>query len=775
VRDTVTRCTTSHDVRDSVTRNVRDNVTRDVRDTVTRDVRDTVTRYTTSQHEPSAYDRWLTWFGQRTPAWLDSLIRCTGIHDYLTSFTLSPMERQFLANGLRFICTPPKTHYPTFLSHYLDDQTRGWERFSRTLASRLLFQQDDERPRLAKFTLKGKHTHFMSQLEDSHRDDDIGAELQLLDKYRELTRPILQRAVEHEHHRALVQHQRQNCTREEITFIHRLMSEPSVTCKPADKNLGLVLVDTTWYDSEMKRMLSDTNTYVKFHNKRTVKGKQVKYTLEQLKSDLIDELRSLGKRHATTLTEWYTLYADQILKFLNSRINKTSAAIPGIYGLVKVHKPRLSMRPIVPCTRWITTPASVVVDHLLQEILRAATIPWIVKDTKSLVNELEGTVLPSRDGVFVTADIASLYTNIDTDLGLRLVHQFLEEQQIDKDRVRLIMDLLSFVMRNSYLSFKDTVYHQVDGTAMGTACAPTYANIFVLVLERAVIAAFGKAIHLYRRFLDDVFAFIESSHVEAFQVQMNSLHPKLKFEFVTHETEATFLDLLIHKGRRFQEHAIFDLRCHQKSMNLYLYIPWTSFHTEAAKKSFIQTELMRYIRNSSDREDYLQIKRVFFDRLRDRGYPHSFLTPLFNEIFYADRLYFLYPSNMLLDHPTIHARPPLSTCLLKRLARAANAGTESQQDPPVFVVPYTPLSRVVPTRAVLSHHWWLLQAQAGSSIPRPIIAYQSYPSLMSKLVFQKAKRMEELRLSKFKPIKAIQSTLNFARVRDSTAVAAPEA
>ena len=46
-------------------------------------------------------------------------------------------------------------------------------------------------------------------------------------------------------------------------------------------------------------------------------------------------------------------------------------------------------------------------------------------------------------------------------------------------------------------------------------------------------------------------------------------------------------------------------------MNLYLYIPYNSFHTDAMKRSFIQTELMRYIRNSSDRRGLLATSRDY--------------------------------------------------------------------------------------------------------------------------------------------------------------------
>ena len=36
-------------------------------------------------------------------------------------------------------------------------------------------------------------------------------------------------------------------------------------------------------------------------------------------------------------------------------------------------------------------------------------------------------------------------------------------------------------------TFKENTYHQIDGTAMGTACAPIYANIVVYMLERSVL------------------------------------------------------------------------------------------------------------------------------------------------------------------------------------------------------------------------------------------------------------------------------------------------
>lgn len=620
-----------------------------------------------------------------------------------------------------------------------------------------------------KFRLKGRHSHFLEQLEDSHRGDSIGVDLYSVDQYREFTQSLLEQATLRESRLLLSRRYRVNFKQKEKEFMQYLIENTSITCKPADKNLGLVLVDTDWYIAELRRMLSDRVTYsiVKTN------GSNLAKTIVKLQDSLLKELQQLTKKHENTITSYDPEHAELICNFLLHRITKTgdnAASIPTIYGIVKVHKPRLSMRPIVPCTRSVTTPASVVVDELLQRVLRDAKIPWIVKDTKSLIVELEATVLPTQEGVLVTADIASLYTNIDTTDGLNEIEAFLREQQVTSDLHRLIMDLLTFVMRNSYLTFRDTVYHQVDGTAMGTACAPTYANIYVYMKERKIIADLADAIRIYKRFLDDIFAFIAAEYVEEFKTRMNQLHPKLKFDFVTDSIEAVFLDLAIHKGRRFRESSIFDLRVHQKSMNLYLYIPWTSFHTDASKRSFIQTELMRYVRNSSEFEDFTRLKQIFYDRLRERGYLQSFLRPLFADaVLYSDRHYFLYPSDQLMSHPTIHSQPPKSTCLLKRIARVERVGAGAES-PPVFITSDNPLARSVPIRQLLSSYWSIL-TDVNPKLPRPIIAYRTWPSLAAMLVFQKAKRNEETRIEKFRQASTEQSSISsyFTRERNPAA------
>ncbi|HVX01493.1 MAG TPA: hypothetical protein VHA52_13810 [Candidatus Babeliaceae bacterium] len=678
------------------------------------------------------------------------------------------MEKLFLANGLRFICTPPLNQIDSIKSQLLSDSNLGWQRFSRTLGQKMIeYSNEVEQPNQElqvsvnkKFTIqkKFKNASYAQATEDKHRPE-LAAEFNELDKYRQLTFKLLTQITTLNHNHLLSTHPRRNYSNTELNFIRSLMSDRSITIKPADKNLGLVLVDTNWYNNELKRMLSDKITYQAFKQYEFKRGKSVDQ-LKALLKDLHLQVQQLAKQYTTELDELHP----SAKTYLEQGMTEHTAQVPSIYLLIKVHKPNgLCGRPIVPSHSWSTSAASKIVDQALQEIVKAANITHLVKDTKSLVNELEKTPIFNKAGVFITADIASLYTNIDTALGLKLVQEFLIEQKIPTTKIQFIISLLTFVMKNSYLRFQDHVYHQIDGTAMGTACAPIYANIIVYMLERTLLKLMQSFIYVYKRYLDDVFIYADPSSVEAIMIQFNQLHPKLRFDFQVSTNECSFLDLCIFKGIRFSDEQDnrFDLRVHQKSMNLYLYIPYHSFHPIHAKISFITTELQRYIRNCSDMKYYIPLKHLFYQRLRDRGYPSNFLLPIFNNIWYDDRKYFLMSTNEI--KAQMEFIQPRSTCLIKKIDRFTrntliNADSSYR---PIFIIPYSPLTVMTPIRSILSRHWQLVQNAFIQKKPnQPIMAYQATPNLLTKLVFMKAKQEDKERNEKNKISITKQLTMN---------------
>jgi len=236
-----------------------------------------------------------------------------------------------------------------------------------------------------------------------------------------------------------------------------------------------------------------------------------------------------------------------------------------------------------------------------------------------------------------------------------------------------------------------------------------------------------------------VLLYVRKSEVENIKLIMNNWNKKIKFNFNTNNNNIPFLDLEVFKGTRFKRTGIFDIRIHQKAMNKYLYIPFKSFHTKPMKQSFIYTELIRYIRNNNNIEDYVNVKWEFYKRLRDRGYPPTFLLPTFQSIYYEDRPLLLLPSSISLSTLPHH---PLSAFLIKRMQREQQAAMSSSTiklNRLVFVTFYSPLSHVLSIRNILMDKWYLIHDEFPL-ISKPIIAYKSHNTLGSMLKNKQTKQ-----------------------------------
>jgi hypothetical protein len=52
------------------------------------------------------------------------------------------------------------------------------------------------------------------------------------------------------------------------------------------------------------------------------------------------------------------------------------------------------------------------------------------------------------------------------------------------------MDLLNWVLSYNYCTFEDKAYLQIEGTAMGTPVATSYANIFLYGIEHKLLTKY---------------------------------------------------------------------------------------------------------------------------------------------------------------------------------------------------------------------------------------------------------------------------------------------
>jgi len=255
--------------------------------------------------------------------------------------------------------------------------------------------------------------------------------------------------------------------------------------------------------------------------------------------------------------------------------------------------------------------------------------------------------------VICTADVKSLYPSIPTALGLDCIQRLLEiSKKFTTSKIRLIIQLMRWVLTNNFIQFNGDIYLQIEGTAMGTPMAPTYAILFMFAIERQHI---NRALY-YKRYIDDIFGIFNSAdHFNDFVHAINSVIPdRLKLEAIICGSEGIFLDI---KFKLNDGNLSYQL--YQKPNNTYAYIPTISDHPRSMFKSFILEELTRYHRNCSDFNIFQSMAILFKDRLQRRGYHSSLFNTAYQTL--LQRISLNKNKNIILkDHPTQQTSRPHS-------------------------------------------------------------------------------------------------------------------
>ena len=119
------------------------------------------------------------------------------------------------------------------------------------------------------------------------------------------------------------------------------------------------------------------------------------------------------------------------------------------------------------------------------------------------------------------------------------------EQRTDQEPpTECLVEMLTLVLKNNNFTFDGNHYLQINGTAMGTKMAPSYANIFMGDLEERLLLSSLKQPLSWFRFIDDVD--MKWTHgdkeLDEFLEHANSIHPSIKFTHEVSKTKMSFLD-----------------------------------------------------------------------------------------------------------------------------------------------------------------------------------------------------------------------------------------
>ncbi|XP_069976538.1 uncharacterized protein, partial [Penaeus vannamei] len=191
---------------------------------------------------------------------------------------------------------------------------------------------------------------------------------------------------------------------------------------------------------------------------------------------------------------------------------------PGVlYGLPKVHKPNIPLRPIISSIGTFNYNAA---KFLVPVISPLTTNHFTIDNSTAFAKEI--TSLNYQKPVTMASfDVKSLFTNVPLHETTELIVNNLNISHLDKfglDKVRF-RKLLEITAHHSVFCFDDCLYTQTDEVAMGSPLGPSYANAFLCHHEQDWLEQCPlefKPLH-YRRYIDDTFLlFKHPSHVNLF-------------------------------------------------------------------------------------------------------------------------------------------------------------------------------------------------------------------------------------------------------------------
>ena len=151
-----------------------------------------------------------------------------------------------------------------------------------------------------------------------------------------------------------------------------------------------------------------------------------------------------------------------------SKLAPSFSQPPQIYGLPKIHKVEVPLRPIV-CT--IGSPTYALAKELARVLtpLTGHTTSYI-KNSAHLVEKLETITLEEND-LLVSFDVQSLFTRVSIDEAMARVAELLHKDE-NLEQTSLtptsICRLTELCLRTTYFEYQGEIYEQKDGAAMGS-------------------------------------------------------------------------------------------------------------------------------------------------------------------------------------------------------------------------------------------------------------------------------------------------------------------
>ena len=335
-----------------------------------------------------------------------------------------------------------------------------------------------------------------------------------------------------------------------------------------DKGVALVVIDTADYKKKAEELLQQP-TYQPIPTYPTSKYKNI----------LINMPKFIKAEGGITEAVYKKLYP-------------TGAGSPKFYCLPKIHKEGVPLRPIVSSIGAVTYHTSKELSRILKPLV--ARSPYHLQTSQDFIQQIQGIQLQPNQ-CMVSFDVKALFTSVAIQPAITILKKLLEEdlslQQRTTMSVNNITCLLEFCLKSTYFTYQGQHYEQLEGAAMGSPISPIVANLFMEDFEQKAISTAPHPPYFWKRYVDDTFTILESSHRRAFLDHINSIDQHIQFtcEEQREDGSLPFLDVLVIPN----EDGSLNSTVFRKPTHTDLYLQWDSHHTLPSKYSVLGILLPR--------------------------------------------------------------------------------------------------------------------------------------------------------------------------------------
>ncbi|XP_030763974.1 uncharacterized protein LOC115888393 [Sitophilus oryzae] len=299
-------------------------------------------------------------------------------------------------------------------------------------------------------------------------------------------------------------------------------NHPELYILKSDKGNVTVAMYKDEYNAKSQELLDDDKYYLKLNRNPT-------YTFQLKANAIVNKLKDRGFIDNDT--------AKNIMAY--------NTIAPRFYTLPKIHKPTLSVRPIVSS---INCPNGQLAKYITDILTRAYNVDndYYVRDSFSFSTFINNFQIPP-DYVIVSFDVVSLFTNLSMEVVLKsLRNNWNSISPCCPFDFETLERVIEFIFDSNFTIFNGTYYKQIFGTPMGSKISPILVNFVLDDLVKDCLHYMPHHIPFVKRYVDDLLLAVPKDQIGMTLEFFNTYDRHIQFTVEEETNRAVpFLDMLV--------------------------------------------------------------------------------------------------------------------------------------------------------------------------------------------------------------------------------------